>query len=351
MLRVGIVGLGTLAKGVHVPVLASMNNVDIIAVAEINANQGRAFCQKTGIPEFYEQYRHMYQDSALDAVFISLPNALHYDAVKAALQQGLHVYCAKPMGLRSQDAQDLVLLAQRKKLVLAVGYNRRSTRFAEQIVNATQSLTLGKLLQLHAILIYPGPYIGYTPGGTWHLEDKYIVLYDVGSHLIDLILYALSDRITEVSATSQNTMLGYDVDDNIVGHLKTQKGTIGTFHIGWRAALNYFAMEIHGTAGSVFADPFEVDVRYGSYGSLDKMTRNIKVVNRIIRKQIRLLRAKNTIDTSHLQQFHAFITAIQEQSQPLVSGVDGLRVLEVMEAVKASLEAGGHPHVVEHFEC
>ncbi|MDY6895094.1 MAG: Gfo/Idh/MocA family oxidoreductase, partial [Thermotogota bacterium] len=235
-INVGIVGLGTIAKKMHIPVLSSFEDVEIKTASEVDVKRGKEFAKKWNISEVYEDYNKMYDSSDLDAVFVCLPNFLHHEAVNGALDHDLHVFCEKPMGLDANHAFELVKKAKKKKLVLAVGYNRRLIKNYEETAQVVKSLRLGKILQAHGILVNPGPYGGWIPSSDWFFKDRYGVLFDSGPHLIDLMMHVLSEKITEVSAIGKSTMHGLDVFDNIAGFYNTERGVTGTFNIGWKIA-------------------------------------------------------------------------------------------------------------------
>jgi predicted dehydrogenase len=351
-ISIGIVGLGAIAKNMHVPVLSTFDDAEIKAAVEVDIKRGKQLAKKWNIPEVYEDYTKMYDNSDLDAVFVCLPNFLHYEAVKSALEHNLHVFCEKPMGLRADEAYELVKMAEKKNLVLAVGYNRRLINNYEEAAEIVKSLRLGNVLQAHGILVNDGPYAGWIPSSDWFFKDKYGVLYDSGPHLIDVIMHILSDKITEVSARGINTMYGLDVFDNIAGVFKTEKEVVGTFNVGWKIAGNYDSIQVHGTGGSLFVNPLEVEVRHGSYGPLERVADHIKSAKKIIGTLIGTQTSRKSgdklPDETYIREDRAFVDAVLNGDEPLVSGEDGLRVLEVLEAIEKSIDKAGVVKVKMH---
>lgn len=346
-INIGIVGLGTIAK-MHIPVLSTFEDVVIKAAAEVDVKRGKDFAKKWSSSEVYGDYTEMYEDSDLNVVFICLPNFLHYEAVKSALKHDLHVFCEKPMGSRADDAFELVQMAKKKNLVLAVGYNRRLEKNYEEAVEIVKSLKLGTILQAHGILVNAGPYAGWIPSSDWFFNDKYGVLYDSGPHLMDLMMHILSDRITEVSVKGISTMHGLEVFDNIAGVFKSEKGVVGTFNVGWKMAANYDSIQVHGTGGSVFADPLEVEVRQGCYGPLERVADHIKLAKKIIGAQVERMSGDKRPDETYFREDRGFIDAVSNDGNPLVSGEDGLRVLEVLEGIKETLKSEKSVKVRKH---
>ena len=351
-ISIGIVGLGAIAKNMHVPVLSSFEDAEIKAAAEVDVKRGRGFADKWNIPEVYGDYNKMYDNSDLDAVFVCLPSFLHFEAVKSALEHNLHVFCEKPMGLIADEAYELVKTARKKDLVLAVGYHMRLIKNYEEAAKIVKSLRLGNILQAHGILVAGGPYIDWIPSSDWFFSDKYGVLYDTGPHLIDLMMYILSDRIKEVSAKGISTMHGLNIFDNIAGVFKTEKGVVGTFNTGWKMAAGYDAVQVHGTGSSIFANPLEVEVRHGSYGPLERVADHIKSAKKIIGALIGTQRSRKSGDKlpgePYIREDRAFVDAVLNGGEPLVSGEEGLRVLEVLEAIKESVDENGVVKVKIH---
>jgi len=207
-IKVGIVGLGTISRKVHIPILSTFKDVKIEAAAEADVERGEVIAKKWNIPAVYSSFDDMYESSDLDAVFICLPNFLHYESVKKALEHGFHVFCEKPMGTSARDARELVELAEEYELVLAVGYNRRLQKNYVKAANTVKSLKLGNILQVHGVLVNPGPYGGWIPSSDWFLDEKGGgVLYDSGCHVLDIIMNVVSDKIIEVAAKSISTKI------------------------------------------------------------------------------------------------------------------------------------------------
>ncbi len=322
----------------HIPVLSTFEDVDITSAAEVDVKRGGEFAKKWNISKVYGDYTEMYENSDLNAVFVCLPNFLHYGAVKSALDHDLHVFCEKPMSLSADDASELVRIAEKKDLVLAVGYNRRLEKNYEEAAGVAKSLGLGNILQAHGILVNAGPYAGWIPSSDWFFNDKYGVLYDSGPHLVDLMMYILSDRIVEVSARGTSTMHGITVFDNIAGVFKTENGVLGSFNIGWRMGVGYDSIQVHGTGGSVFANPLEVEVRHGEYGPLERVVDCFKSSKRIIGAQVSTPSGEKRPDETYLMEDRAFVDAVRGGGDPLVSGEGGLRVLEVLDGIRESLD-------------
>jgi len=337
--RVGIVGFGTIAKKIHLPVLSSFKDVEIACFADKNREELLKHSKKFNAKVF-EDYKEMIEKDDLDAVFICLPNHLHYDAVKTALENSIHVFCEKPMGTDALKAAELVKLAKKKDLVLAVGYNRRLEENYQKAAKFVRSRRLGQILQVQAVFVNPGPYASWIPSSDWFFEEEYGVLYDSAPHLIDLIMYVLDDRISEVKVKTLKTIKGFKAIDTVAGVFKTEKGYIGTFNVGWKSGASFDAIYVYGTGCAVFANNFEFEIRHGSYTSLDRLADHIRFAKKIIVKLLKRAGGRVEINPTYFKEDRAFIDAVKCGNMPLVTGEDALRVLEVLEAIRQSIDKG-----------
>lgn len=334
--KIGIIGAGSVAQKMHIPILSSIEGARIIALAESDIQRGEKIAHKWNIPILFQDCKEMCENSDIDAVFICLPNFLHYRAVKIALDNDLHVFCEKPMGLNAEEGHKLVMLAQKRNLVLTVGYHKRCEKPYEESSRIVKSLVLGKIIQICGTLVSPGPYSSWSPSSDWFLNDNFGALYDSGSHLIDSLLYISGCNISEISACGLKTMRGINIYDNISGIFRTSKNSIGSFNIGWRSSASHEEICIHGTGGSLFASPSEIEIRYGNHSPIDTVLNHLTNSKKILKSNIENMGNKSA-PKPYLREDIAFINALRQNDPPTVSAIEGLRVLEILEAIKKSI--------------
>ena len=138
-LKVGIIGTGIIGKS-HVRGYQSMqNDVEIIAVADIDEAEAQRVAQEHDIPYVFSDYRDLLKIDEIDSVDVCLPNFLHAPVTIAALEAGKHVYCEKPMAKTGPEAIAMYEAAQRagKKLSvqMATVFNKE-TQIAKYLVKA-----------------------------------------------------------------------------------------------------------------------------------------------------------------------------------------------------------------------
>ena len=341
-LRVGMIGLGGIATRSHLPALAALPDVEIQAGAEIDAYQAGRTQQRFGIPKVYATYQEMLEQEKLDAVYVCLPNALHYQAASTALGRGLHVYCEKPMGLSAQEAQDLAEQAEQAGLVLMPGYH---LRFHEHFIRARELIKarrLGKILQIQASAVYSGPYRGWDPKSDWHLDPRSGgPLYDWGSHLLDLLLFITRLDIEVVSAIAQKTLPGFPLMDSIVAAFQAHKSIIGTLNLAWGIRGNLLMLQIHGSAGSLLVSDDFYEHRTPTGGGLNKLGILLSNATEILTQKTGAMIRRRSSDVLYLKAAQCFIEAIRGQDHLKAAKWDAVQVHHVLGAIAASVEQGG----------
>ncbi len=337
--RVGFAGLGGIASRFHLPALHRLQGVEILAGAEINPEQAERTKQRFGIPKVYSSYHEMIEKELLEAIYVCLPNALHYDATAIALEKGLHVYCEKPMGLSSEQAAGLVNEAERRGLILMPGYN---FRFQPSFSNARQIIKekrLGNILQIHGIAANAGPYIGWDPKSDWYFDPRNGgVLYDWGSHLLDLLFYISDIEIEEVCATAQSSLPGLPAPDNIIVVFRGSRNVVGSLSLSWAAPGKVTMLQFHGTAGTILVSEEYFEHRTPQHGGLNKLITLLDNMKSLIGQKVRSSIPGKTYTNSYIESARNFIEAIRTQAPLRVNPWDSVRVHHVLEAIRQSLE-------------
>ena len=152
--RVGVIGAGAYAQRAHLPPLREHPDAEIAALCRRNPVRLAEAADAFDVPGRYTDYADLLADDSLDAVTISLPHNLHYQAARAALNRGLHVLVDKPLTLRLDHAHELVTLADQRGQTLMVAFNRHYeppfTRARELLADGA----IGDLRLIQAFMAY-----------------------------------------------------------------------------------------------------------------------------------------------------------------------------------------------------
>ncbi|KAG0305631.1 hypothetical protein BGZ97_001053 [Linnemannia gamsii] len=136
-LRIGILGAANIAPPALIGPAKLLRSIIVVSVAARDQAKAKAYADKHGIPNTHVSYDALIADPEIDCIYNPLPNGLHYEWTRKALQAGKHVLLEKPAASNEEQAKDLVALAQSKNLVLLEAFHYRfhpaSLRFRELV--------------------------------------------------------------------------------------------------------------------------------------------------------------------------------------------------------------------------
>ena len=117
LLRLGIIGLGRIVNSVTTG-LHDTNHIFLQAIASRDHNKAKIFAEKNKVPEFYSSYDELINSPNVDVIYIALPNSLHFEYSKKALESNKSVICEKPIVTSSLELKELIKIANEKNLIL-----------------------------------------------------------------------------------------------------------------------------------------------------------------------------------------------------------------------------------------
>ena len=236
-LRVGIVGAGWAAEA-HSATLAQLEDVDVVAVTDLDSERAGALADATGATAFATSAT-LVESAGLDAIVVATPPGNRRETVVAALEAGIAVYLEKPLARSLDDAQAMVVAAERSRAVCAVGYQWRSVA----ALPAVARLLEGQELRL---LLSEG--VGVTQARPWFLDPAQSgrLIAERASHHIDLQrqvggevveVQALGSSV-ERSALAEAAGLPTDaaLETTVSLGLRFTSGALGAIHVVWTRA-------------------------------------------------------------------------------------------------------------------
>ncbi|AUW97016.1 Gfo/Idh/MocA family protein [Streptococcus pluranimalium] len=118
-MKLALLGTGMIVKEV-LPVLQEIKGIELKAIMSTprSINTARELAKKYAIPQASCDYDEVLSNQEVDTIYIGLPNHLHYDYAKKALEAGKHVICEKPFTLRLAELEDLIAIAEQRGLFL-----------------------------------------------------------------------------------------------------------------------------------------------------------------------------------------------------------------------------------------
>lgn len=299
-IRIGLVGAGWMGKAHSSALLDAQMlfgpDYGVAAfeiVADANENSAKEAQHKIGFKRMTTNWKEVVTDPNVDLVDIATPNAFHYEVAKAALENGKHVYCEKPLSISAEESKELSELAVKKGVINYVGYNNTMNPANAYVRELVASGKLGKIMR------FVGTYdqdqlLDENLPITWRHINKLAgcgALGDLGSHLLSVSQFVMGD-IKAVNAMTTTVfpkrpksagsteMADVENEDIITFMTEYANGAVGTIAASRVATgrKNYLRYEIQGTKGSAFYDlerMGEVQVFFQSDDEADRGFRTV----------------------------------------------------------------------------
>jgi predicted dehydrogenase len=253
--RLGFLGLGWIGRH-RLEAVARCGIAEIVAVADT------ALDPVASVQSIVPDARTMHSldellDLELDGLVIATPSALHAEHSLAALQQGIAVFCQKPLGRDTEETRRVVDAARAADRLLGVDFCYRWTEAAGLVRRLVCNGELGRIFA--ADLVFHN---AYGPDKPWFYDPALSgggCVIDLGIHLVDLVLWMLDQTgVGEVSARlfangAPLSTRPTAIEDYAVATLDLPNGTVARVACSWKLAAGRDAVisaEFYGTHGS-----------------------------------------------------------------------------------------------------
>ncbi len=224
-LKVGIIGLGGIARS-HCDAIETLDNVEIVAVADLIEEKRREYMGKYDIPKSYPSHTDLLKDPEIDAVAITLGHQLHHRLTVDACKAGKHVLVEKPMAINLEQCDNMVAAAADNGVKLMVGLTQHyygTSIKAKEILN---SGALGPVITAVCYMSKNWSYAGRRPqyrsryhgGGMWLTN---------GVHVVDRLTWMIGSQAVSVSAAIGTRAHYQAADDSATAFVRYKNGLAG----------------------------------------------------------------------------------------------------------------------------
>jgi predicted dehydrogenase len=335
----GVIGAGGIADRRTIPEgILGAEKAELVAVQDIDAERIAEVAEKYGVTK-YEKEFDIIADDNVDAIYIATPNHLHHAQVLAAAEAGKHVLCEKPLALTLDECEEMVEACRAAGVKLGINFMMRFHACHKKIADIVADGELGTPVMGRAELTCWYPPI---PGA--FRQDPALggggAFADMGNHCVDLLEFIFG-RTKAVSCMIGNLVQDYPAEDTAVALLEFENGAKGMvdalFNVPDAAARN--ALEVYGSKGSLVTFG---TIGQGSEGSITA------VIERGDREydaaQARDEDPSEVIepDAVNIYAAHvdAFCEAVENDTEPPITGEDGIWSHKVIEACYESAKTG-----------
>ncbi|MEC8856162.1 MAG: Gfo/Idh/MocA family oxidoreductase [Chloroflexota bacterium] len=328
----GFIGTGNYPNSRIAPAAASAEDTTIIACFSRDQARADEFAKTHGALVAYTSVDELLADSRVDVVFVASPNHLHAEHTQLAAKAGKHVLTEKPMATTVSDCVEMIKACKVNNVKLGVGFQ---LRFHPGHIAASKAVSEGSLgnVALAQVLLGSGVR-GETKREmrtglrewweTPHMVGNARSMIGTGVHCVDDLEFILGQTVVEVAAISDGQTEAYPLEDLVSLSLRFSGGAIGTMVCGSRMPDSINDVTVYGSDGRVVLKNAASPTMGGTL-EIKSETVNCEVTYEPDAQAL----AK--------WQIEGFNRAIRLNEEHAASGVEGLRSVQITEAMIESV--------------
>lgn len=202
LINIGIAGTGWIVEKVYIPILSRLDGINLVSFYEPIEDRKKLMAnqyQHRGY-RFFGNYDDFLQ-SNIDCVIVATPNYTHQELSVKALEKGLDVLCEKPAALSEKEINCVIEAAQKGNAVYMPGFVNRFRHDVKTVKELIDSQKIGEVIDMQAGWLRKG---GIPRLGNWFTKKELAgggVLFDLGSHILDICLMMFGTSFQEKEVT------------------------------------------------------------------------------------------------------------------------------------------------------
>jgi predicted dehydrogenase len=330
---IGIAVVGTGDWGANlVRNFASMKGARLVALCDSDAERLAASVARYPDARSVAHVDQLAELRDVQGVVVSASAPNHYPLARRLLEAGKDVYVEKPLTLEVGHAEELVRLARQRNAILMVGHLLLYHPAVRYLKGMVERGDLGDLYYVYSQRVNLGK-VRKDENALWSFapHDLSVVLHLLGSEPIDVVARG-------------SAFLQKSVEDVVFVDLRFPGGKMAHVHVSWLDPHKLRKFTVVGSRKMVVFDDMEASEKIRIYDKgVDRQGEVVSYGDALTVRSGDILIPKISLQEPLKLECQHFLDCIRDRKQPLTDGEDGLRVVKVLAAAQASLEAGGAP--------
>lgn len=231
------------------------DNCELTAIAGRNMAKAEAFKEQYGFKRAYGSYEELINDPEIEAIYIPLPNTMHYEWTIKALKHGKHVLCEKPLAPTAEEAEEMFRTAEENHVFLMEAFAYQHSPYIKELKTLIDSGAIGELRYVEAALITSDYDLANI---RMRQETLGGCMYDLGVYAASFVQRMIGEKPEKIGAVSTFSEEGIDTFTTAVFEYKS--GLKAHIDCGMvletekNRSLDRF--QLHGSKGSVVSENF-----------------------------------------------------------------------------------------------
>jgi predicted dehydrogenase len=265
----------------------------------------------------------------IDVVAVVTPVWTHYELAKAALENGKHVFVEKPFTSTSEQAEELIELAEKKNLKIMVDHTFLFTGAVRKIKELIDDGELGEIYYYDTQRVNLGLF-----------QHDVNVIWDLAPHDLSIMDYLLANKPEAVIATGQKHLNG--VEDVAFITVYYSNKLIAHVNVNWLSPVKVRTTLVGGDKKMLMWNDLESDEKIKIYDRGVHMNTREGVYDLLVSYRSGDMYAPQVENTEALKvELAYFSECILEDKTPLNDGYAGLRIVKMLQAANQSLQSRG----------
>ena len=321
-MKVAVIGVGAMGRN-HVRVYSEMPDTELVGVADADTQTAELLTRRYG-GRVYSDYVKLLDECKPDAVTIAVPTADHLDVALQVIARKIHLLIEKPIAFDVNQGLQILTAAERANVRLMVGHVERFNPAVVALKAHLANRELGHVFQIDARRQGPFP-----P----RVRDVGVVI-DLAVHDLDVMRYVSGAEVVRVYAETERR-IHRTYEDLLTGLVRLDDGTVATLTVNWLTPTKIRELYVTGERGMFRVDYLTQDLYFfenavANDGDWDALSilRGVsegRMIRHVIAKK-EPLRAEQ----------ESFLAAVRGDGPVIVTGEDGLKALELAQAIVTS---------------
>jgi predicted dehydrogenase len=335
--RIKLIKIGLIGYGYWGPNLARNFNgnqdIELSTICDFSNDRLKAANTLYPTAKLVNDAADIFKDPKLDVVAISTPVSTHYDLSKKALLADKHVWLEKPMTEKTEQAEELIDLAEKKNKLLFIDHTFIYTGAVRKIKEFIEKGDLGDLVYYDSTRVNLGLF-----------QQDVDVIWDLAPHDISIMDYLMPFKKLVISATGSHyygenlvpkALLTIYMENNIIGHI----------NVSWVSPVKIRQTLIGGSSKMILYDDNQPSEKIKVYDKGVEVYHTKEEIYRLkVQYRVGDMYAPKLDDLEALAfETDHFADCIKNSKAPISDGKAGLEVVKILEASKKSLENNGAP--------
>lgn len=330
MINVSVIGVGYWGPNLIRNFVANPNT-QIDTCSDLKQDRLNFIRSRYPSLEVSKDYREVINNPKIDLVAICTPVFSHYEIARAALEAGKHVLIEKPMTYTSEEAEELLNLAEQKRLKIFVDHTFVYTGAVKKIKELIQNDELGDLYYFDSVRVNLGLF-----------QHDVNVIWDLAPHDISIMHYLLNAYPESVVATGA-AHVGNGLEDVAYMTVYYPGNVIAHIHTNWLSPVKIRQTLIAGSKKMVVWDDNQPSEKIRIYDKgIEVMQSEDQIYNTLIQYRTGDMHCPKIEGTEALTvEVNHIVDCIQNDRPAMADGKSGWMVVRILEAAQESLKHRG----------